>query len=52
VCELCASKVVPNKKMDVSVFVFENYYLSDSTSIFNKNVKYPTLSVSMKYKLF
>jgi hypothetical protein len=52
VCELCASKVVPNKKIDVSVFIFENYYLSDSTSIFNKNVKYPTLSVSTKYKLF
>jgi hypothetical protein len=38
--------------MDVSVFVFEEYSLSNSTSVSDKNVKYPILSESAKYKLF
>jgi hypothetical protein len=39
--------------MDVSVFVFEVYYsLFDSTSVSDKNIKYPIISVSAKYILF
>jgi hypothetical protein len=38
--------------MDVSMFVFEDYSLSDATSVFNKIIKYPILSVSAKYELF
>jgi hypothetical protein len=37
--------------MDVSIFVFEDYSLSDSIFVSNKNVKYPILSI-FAYKLF
>ena len=39
-------------EMDVSVFVFEVYSLSNSTYVSNKNMKYLIISVSEKYKLF